>query len=73
MTLTSDDGENLIVDGTFDTGDLSHWTKPSWMGSYTYEIGKEGSDNVGFCLTMTNTERKAIIGIHKCGINLLHR
>ena len=59
VTLTSDDGENLIVDGTFDTGDLSHWTKPSWMGSYTYEIGKEGSDNVGFCLTMTNTEKKS--------------
>ena len=59
VTLTSDDGENLIVDGTFDTGDLSHWTKPSGMGSYTYEIGKEGSDNVGFCLTMTNTEKKS--------------
>ena len=59
VTLTSDDGENLIVAGTFDTGDLSHWTKPSWMGSYTYEIGKEGSDNVGFCLTMTNTEKKS--------------
>ena len=29
------------------------------MGSYTYEIGKEGSDNVGFCLTMTNTEKKS--------------
>lgn len=59
VTLISDDGENLIVDGTFDTGDLSHWTKPSWMGSYTYEIGKEGSDNAGFCLTMTNTEKKS--------------
>ena len=58
VTLTSADGENLIVDGTFDTGDLSHWTKPSWMGTYTYEIGKEGNDNAGFCLTMTNTEKK---------------
>ena len=58
VTLTSADGENLIVDGTFDTGDLSHWTKPNWMGTYTYEIGKEGNDNAGFCLTMTNTEKK---------------
>ena len=28
------------------------------MSSYSYEIGKEGTDNAGFCLTMTNTEKK---------------
>ena len=42
----------------FDTEDLSRWTRPGWMTSYSYEIGKEGNDNAGFCLTMTNTEKK---------------
>lgn len=58
VTLSSADDENLIEGGTFDTEDLSRWTRPGWMTSYSYEIGKEGSDNAGFCLTMTNTEKK---------------
>lgn len=58
VTLSSADDENLIEGGTFDTEDLSRWTRPSWMSSYSYEIGKEGTDNAGFCLTMTNTEKK---------------
>lgn len=58
VTLSSADDENLIEGGTFDTEDLSRWTRPGWMTSYSYEIGKEGNDNAGFCLTMTNTEKK---------------
>lgn len=58
VTLSSADDENLIESGTFDTEDLSRWTRPGWMTSYSYEIGKEGNDNAGFCLTMTNTEKK---------------
>lgn len=58
VTLSSADDENLIEGGTFDTEDLSRWTRPGWMTSYSYEIGKEGNDNAGFCLTMTNSEKK---------------
>ena len=58
VTLSSADDEILIEGGTFDTEDLSRWTRPGWMTSYSYEIGKEGNDNAGFCLTMTNSEKK---------------
>lgn len=60
MVLTADgDTENLIDNGDFETGETTNWEKYSWH-AFTYEVMTEsgGSQNAGYCLTMTNSNKQ---------------